>query len=125
MVLEQVVQPRSDGAAGPEAGENLQAFVTERLVRHRDASPHTIRRLSRLLPAAARPRRTTAGQRPCQLQIDDLDADLIAGFLDHLQRERHGARTRNARLTFLNEAEIDTLLDAPDRSTWMGRRDSS
>ena len=32
-------------------------------------------------------------------------------------------RSERALVTFLNQAEIDALLAAPDRSTWTGRRD--
>ena len=32
-------------------------------------------------------------------------------------------RFERALVTFLDEAEIDALLDAPDRTTWTGRRD--
>ncbi|MDQ3630743.1 MAG: site-specific integrase [Actinomycetota bacterium] len=139
----------------------LQAFFTDRLIGQRQASPHTIaayRDTLRLLLDYA------AGQlarQPCQLDISDLDAPLIAGFLDHLEQQRgNGVRTRNLRLaaihslfhyaqhrhpehaddiarvlaippkradralvTFLADAEIDALLDAPDRATWTGRRD--
>jgi integrase/recombinase XerD len=139
----------------------IQSFFTDRLVRERDASPHTIasyRDTLRLLLVFASKR---TGKQPTKLTLEDLDAILISAFLDHLQRERGcGARTRNLRLTairslfrycalrcpehaaliervlaippkrhdralvtFLTEPELDALLDAPDRSTWTGRRD--
>jgi site-specific recombinase XerD len=34
-----------------------------------------------------------------------------------------GKRTDQALVTFLTDAELDALLDAPDQSTWIGRRD--
>jgi integrase/recombinase XerD len=139
----------------------LEAFFTERLIRQRRSSPHTIasyRDAFRLLLVFARDR---TGKQPCQLDLADLDAQLISGFLDHLEGERHNSiRSRNARLTairsfyrfasyrepahaaliaqvlaipekradrrivsYLVPAEIDALLGAPDRSTWLGRRD--
>ncbi|HVC07290.1 MAG TPA: tyrosine-type recombinase/integrase [Solirubrobacterales bacterium] len=139
----------------------IQSFFTDRLVRERDASPHTIasyRDTIRLLLVFASKR---TGKQPTRLTLEDLDATLISAFLDHLQRERGcSARTRNLRLTairslfrycalrhpehaaliervlaippklhdralvtFLTEPELDALLDAPDRSTWTGRRD--
>jgi integrase/recombinase XerD len=139
----------------------IQSFFTDRLVRERDASPHTIasyRDTLRLLLVFASQR---TGKQPTKLTLEDLDAILISAFLDHLQRERGcSARTRNLRLTairslfrycalrypehaaliervlaippkrhdralvtFLTELELDALLDAPDRSTWTGRRD--
>ncbi len=139
----------------------LQAFLPERLIRQRHASPHTVaayRDTFRLLLMFTAQR---TGTHPCQLEIVDLDATRIAAFLDHLEQERsNSVRTRNARLaaihslyryaalrhpdyieviervlavppkrfdralvTFLTQPEIDALLNAPDRSTWTGRRD--
>ena len=77
----------------------LQAFFTDRLIGQRQASPHTIAAyrdtLRLLLVFAAEHLRTP----PSRLDIDDLDAPLIAAFLDYLEHERHNTiRTRNARL---------------------------
>jgi integrase/recombinase XerD len=81
----------------------LQAFFTERLIAERRASPHTIAAyrdtLKLLLAFAAKHRRC----QPCKLDIGDLDAPLIAAFLDHLERERgNSVRTRNARLAAIH-----------------------
>ena len=77
----------------------LQAFFTDRLIRQRQASPHTIaayRDTLRLLLVFASAR---CGKEPSKLDIDDLDAPLVGAFLDHLERQReNGVRTRNARL---------------------------
>jgi site-specific recombinase XerD len=81
----------------------MQAFFTERLIGERRASPHTIaayRDTLKLLLAFAAKRR---GHQPCKLDIADLDAPLIAAFLDHLERERgNSVRTRNARLAAIH-----------------------
>lgn len=139
----------------------LEAYFTERLIRQRRASPHTIasyRDTFRLLLAYIH---RTTGTPPSRLQITDLDAATIGAFLQHLEQERQNtARTRNIRLaaihsffhycalrhpehaalvqrvlaiprkraekrtvTFLTAAETQALLDAPNRSTWAGRRD--
>jgi integrase/recombinase XerD len=81
----------------------MQAFFTERLVGERRASPHTIAAyrdtLKLLLAFAAKRLR----RQPCKLDIGDLDAPLIAAFLDHLERERgNSVRTRNARLAAIH-----------------------
>ncbi len=77
----------------------LQAFFTDRLVRQRQASPHTIaayRDTMRLLLSFAAEQR---GMEPSKLGVDDLDAKLIGAFLDHLEHDRgNSVRTRNARL---------------------------
>lgn len=78
----------------------LQAFFTSRLTGQRGASGNTIaayRDTWRLLLGYAS-RRT--GKYPSQLDIADLDAPLIAAFLDHLEHDRgNSPRTRNQRLT--------------------------
>ncbi|MBA3807733.1 MAG: site-specific integrase [Solirubrobacterales bacterium] len=139
----------------------VQAFFSDRLLRERDASPHTIasyRDTIRLLLVFASQR---TGKQPTKLTLEDLNATAIGAFLDHLESERGcRARTRNLRLTairslfrycalrypehaaliervlaippkrhdralitYLTEPELDALIDAPDRSTWTGRRD--
>jgi integrase/recombinase XerD len=139
----------------------LESYFTERLIGQRHASPNTVaayRDAWRLLLGFAQAR---TGKEPSSLDISDLDAGLIAGFLDHLESERHNSvRTRNARLaairsffryaalrhpehagliarvldipakrtdrkdvTYLEEHEVDALLSAPERETWLGRRD--
>ena len=139
----------------------VQSFFTDRLLRQRHASPHTIagyRDSFRLLLNFAAQR---LGKAPSDLLIDDLDAPFIGEFLQHLETDRgNSARTRNTRLAaihsffryvaltepahalhcqrvlampskrferklieFLNRAEIEALLGAPDPSTWIGRRD--
>ena len=139
----------------------IQSFFTDRLLRQRDASPHTIagyRDSFRLLLNFAAQR---LGKAPSDLLIGDLDAPFIGEFLQHLEIDRgNSARTRNTRLAaihsffryvaltepayalvcqrvlampskrfekrpleFLNRAEFEALLAAPDPSTWTGRRD--
>ena len=80
----------------------LQSFFTERLLRQRNASPHTIagyRDSFRLLLRFATER---SGKPPSKLSIEDIDVALIGQFLDYLEKERaNSARTRNARLSAL------------------------
>jgi len=139
----------------------LQAFFTDRLRHQLGASPHTVmayRDTLRLLLTFAAAR---VNIEPSMLEVDNLDAPLVADFLDQLEHERgNSVRTRNARLaairslfryaalrhpehaaviervlaippkrserrlvTFLTEAEVTSLLAAPDREAWTGRRD--
>ncbi len=78
---------------------SLQAFFTTRLGTERDVSPHTIdsyRHTFRLLLTYAKGQ---TGKEPSQLELGDLDAALVSGFLDHLERDRGcGVGTRNTRL---------------------------
>ncbi len=77
----------------------LQSFFTDRLLRQRQASPHTIagyRDCFRLLLHFAKER---LGKMPSQIGVEDLDASFIGLFLDHLESVRkNSARTRNTRL---------------------------
>jgi integrase/recombinase XerD len=140
---------------------SLQAYFTERLIGQRAASPNTIAAYKltfRLLLGFAS---KVTGKAPSRLDIADLDAPLVASFLDHLEQNRHNsAATRNNRLaavhslfgylalhhpehaatigrvlavppkrternlvTYLTDAEAETVLGACDKTTWTGRRD--
>ena len=80
----------------------LQRFFVEHLGRHRAVSPRTIaayRDTFRLLLSFAEAK---IGKAPTAFALADFDAQLILGFLDHLEKERNnGARSRNARLAAL------------------------
>lgn len=77
----------------------LQGFFSDRLLRQRRASPHTVagyRDTFRLLLRFAAGR---LGKAPSRLTLEELDAAFIGDFLDHLEKERHNsARSRNTRL---------------------------
>lgn len=77
----------------------LQRFFTERLGAQMKASPNTIasyRDTFRLLLRYAADQRK---KEPTALQIADIDADLVAGFLTDLEKTRgNAARSRNTRL---------------------------
>ena len=140
---------------------HLTQFLREYLPRQRAMSVQTsdtyAYAFQLLVCFAARRLKTT----PSALSIEQLDATLILGFLEHLEKERGNcARTRNSRLAaiktffrfleyrlpscleqalriraipvkktdeviigYLNRAEIQALLDAPDPSSRYGLRD--
>jgi integrase/recombinase XerD len=81
----------------------LEAFFTDRLMRQRQASPHTIasyRDTFRLLLEFVS---LHLKKTPSALSLDDLHAPLIGAFLDHLERARGiSARTRNVRLAAIH-----------------------
>jgi integrase/recombinase XerD len=148
-------------SAGISLSGLVQAFFTDRLLRQRRASPHTVagyRDTFRLLLRFAARR---LGKAPSKLSLEEVDAPFVGDFLDHLETERGvAARSRNTRLAaihsffhyvsfqeparadqcrrvlaipskryerrlieHLTPEEIDALLAAPDRATWIGRRD--
>lgn len=81
----------------------LEAFFVAGLHRQRGASVHTVdsyRHTFRLLLVFARDH---TGKHPSDLDIADLDAELIARFLDHLEIDRHNSvASRNTRLAAIH-----------------------
>jgi site-specific recombinase XerD len=95
----------------------LQTFFTDRLMRQRQASPHTIasyRDTFRLLFSFAKHRLKKA---PSALHLEDLDTPFIGAFLDHLEKERgNSARSRNARLAAFHSFFRYVALHEPSMS---------
>src|SRR5579875_881960 len=91
------------GPAVTAAAPTIQAFFLTRLGSELDASPHTIdsyRHAFRLLLAYAK---TQTGKDPADLDLSDLDAILVSGFLDHLEVDRHNSiASRNTRLAAIH-----------------------
>lgn len=95
----------------------LEAFFTQRLQHQRNASPNTIaayRDTFRLLLAFAQQR---LHKPPSALPLADLDATLIAAFLQHLEKQRRNSiRTRNARLAAIHSFFRYVALQEPAHS---------
>ena len=100
----------------------LQAFFTERLIRQRNASEHTIaayRDTMRLLLTYAADH---TGIPPSRLDIAELDAPMIGAFLNHLESERgNSVRTRNARLAAIHSLFRFAALDHPEHAASISR----
>ena len=100
----------------------LETFFTERLIGQRRASPHTIasyRDTFGLLLAFAHQR---TGRPPSRLQLEDLDAELIGAFLEHLEQQRHNsARTRNTRLSAIHSMFRFAALRHPEHAALIAR----
>lgn len=100
----------------------LQAFFTDRLLRQRQASPHTLaayRDTLRLLLVFAAAQKC---KEPSKLDIDDLDAPLVGAFLDHLEHRReNGVRTRNARLAAIRSLFRYAALRHPEYAAVIDR----
>jgi integrase/recombinase XerD len=78
---------------------HIEAFLREHMTRHRAASAHTCDSYAysfqSLFEFAAR----RLGTMPSALMLEQLDAPLIAAFLEHLESaRRNSAQTRNIRL---------------------------
>lgn len=78
---------------------HVTAFFQERLTRERQASVNTCDSYAyafKLLLNYASERLKVA---PCRLELEQIDASLVAGFLNHLETSRaNGASSRNVRL---------------------------
>jgi len=100
----------------------LEAFFTQRLMGQRHSSPNTVaayRDSWRLLLQFVKDR---TGKQPCQLDLGDLDAAVISGFLDHLETERHNSiRTRNARLAAIRSFFHYAALRHPEHADLIAR----
>jgi len=140
---------------------HLSAYLLEYLPRDRGASRHTVDSYAysfQLLVGFAAKRLRV---RPCEIQVEQLGAELILDFLDDIESNRANTpRTRNARLAafksffrfleyrapaclnvamqvhaipskrieqplvaYLTRAELQALLDAPNRRSASGIRD--
>jgi len=95
----------------------LESFFIDRLMRQRQASPHTIasyRDTFRLLLQYAQQR---LRKEPSQLALPDLDTQFLGSFLDHLEQKRdNSARSRNVRLAAIHSFFRYVALHAPEYS---------
>ena len=100
----------------------LQAFFADRLARERQASPRTIaayRDTMRLLLTFVHHR---TGKPPARLDWDDLTAEVISAFLNHLEEERgNSVRTRNVRLTAIRSLFSFAALQHPEHAQLIAR----
>lgn len=100
----------------------MQAYFTDRLVSQRGASQNTIAAYCltfRLLLQFAAKR---TGTKPSELDIDQLDAPLIAAFLTHLEKARgNSVATRNNRLAAIHSLFAYLALQHPEHAASIQR----
>lgn len=100
----------------------LQAFFTDRLIRQRHVSGHTVAAYRDTLRLLLGYVSAQTGLTPSTLDLSDLDAPLIAGFLDHLEHDRgNGIRTRNARLAAIHSLFRFAALAHPEHAASIAR----
>lgn len=81
----------------------LQAFFTDRLLTQRRASANTISSYRDTITLLLGYVCDLKGTTPSSVEISDLDADMITGFLHYLEQTRgNSIRTRNLRLTAIH-----------------------
>lgn len=100
----------------------LERFFTQRLMNQRQASSHTIssyRDTFRLLLQFAKQR---LHKSPASLALEEIDAPMIAAFLDDLEKERGiTARSRNLRLTAIRSFFHYAACEEPSHSAQIQR----
>lgn len=100
----------------------LQSFFTAYLIGQRAASPHTIaayRDTFRLLLAYTHEH---TGTWPADLDIAQVNAELVADFLTHLQENRgNSASTRNVRLAAIHSLFRHAALRHPEHADVIAR----
>ena len=100
----------------------LQGFFTQRLMRQRQASPHTIGSYRDTFRLLLRFAETRLQKPPSRFEFSDIDAPLVADFLDDMEKDRKiGARSRNLRLTAIRSFFRYAALESPEHSAQIQR----
>jgi len=101
---------------------SLQVFFTDRLITQRQASPNTIAAYRHTFQLLLRFAADRTGTPPSALDIGQLDASLIASFLEHLERDRGNTiQTRNNRLAAIHSLFAYLALHHPEHADTIGR----
>jgi integrase/recombinase XerD len=101
---------------------SMQTYFTDRLLAQRRSSPNTIAAYRHTFQLLLRFATEKTGTPPSTLDIAQLDAPLIAAFLDHLQRDRHNTTaTRNNRLAAIHSLFAYLALHHPEHADTIGR----
>jgi site-specific recombinase XerD len=106
----------------PSLATLLEKFFTQRLMKQRAASSHTIssyRDTFRLLLQFAQQR---LEKPPSRMALEEIDAPLIIAFLDEMEKRRSiSPRSRNLRLTAIRSFFHYAALEAPAQSAQIQR----
>lgn len=101
---------------------SLQRYFTEYAHTQRDLSPHTVSAYRDTWRLLIKHITTTRSVPADAIDLDLIDADLVTGFLDHLQTERGNCTTtRNARLTAIRAVLAYVLPDHPEHANTIAR----
>ena len=106
----------------PDFSALLQGFFTRRLMQQREASAHTIASYRDCFRQLLRFAQARLGVAPQRLKFEQIDAPLIAAFLEDLQTSRGiGAGSRNLRLTAIRSFFRYVSFEMPDRAAQIQR----
>jgi site-specific recombinase XerD len=100
----------------------LEGFFTQRLMKQRCASPHTIRSYRDTFHLLLKFIQQRLRKPPSQLELTEVDAPLICAFLDEMEGTRHiSCRSRNVRLSAIRSFFHYAALEAPAQSAQIQR----
>ncbi|QDX81047.1 hypothetical protein B9N43_07190 [Denitratisoma sp. DHT3] len=100
----------------------LERFFTQRLMQQRQASAHTIASYRDTFKMLLQYAHKQLHKPPSSIALADMDAPLIAAFLDDLESTRGvTARTRNLRLTAVHSFFRFASYEAPDHAAQIER----
>jgi site-specific recombinase XerD len=99
----------------------MQGFFTEALAQRR-ASAHTVAAYRDTFRLLLRHAQRELGKPPSALQITDIDAGFVGGFLEHLETDRgNTVTTRNARLAAIHSLFRHAALRCPEHALLIQR----
>ena len=100
----------------------LESFFTQRLIKQRLASPHTIRSYRDTFHLLLRFTQERLRKQPPKLELTESAAPLISAFLDEMKASRSiSARSRNVRLAAIRSFFRYAALEAPAQSAQIQR----
>jgi site-specific recombinase XerD len=100
----------------------VESYFTDYLIAQRGASRHTIASYRDTLRLLLTYVRDQAGIRPTDLDIADLDAAMVSGFMTMLATERHNSdRTRAQRLAAIHSLFRHAALRHPEHAASIAR----
>jgi len=100
----------------------LQGFFSDRLIRQRQASPHTIAAYRDTIILLLNYLHEQTSRPPATLSITDLDAETVTAFLTHLEIARgNSVATRNARLAAIHSLFRYASFRDPDHAALIQR----
>jgi integrase/recombinase XerD len=100
----------------------LESFFTKRLLGQRQVSPNTIAAYRDTFSLLLKFTQKRLRREPCKLRLEDMNADLIASFLDELESCRHCCpRTRNLRLAAIRSFFRYAAVEAPQHAALIQR----
>jgi site-specific recombinase XerD len=100
----------------------LERFFTQRLIQQRRASPHTISSYRDTFRQFLKFTRQRLHKPPSTLGFEEIDAPLVATFLDHLEKHQGlSVRSRNLRLTAIHSFFRYAAFELPTHSAQIQR----